>query len=373
MFLFVLAPVFALYVSNDVMAVEFVPVLGYGASPVGFETQFDIPAAFMPENDTLFRLNLKGGLANRNVLQNYIDGSWNGNLAINEYLYGYADYEFYISQNFFKNRLSVFGTFRGRHELAFDNLEYYLQRDEDPMSSWTGLPANGDDIFSIAEISGNRYAISHQTRFGFSLNYMDWGNLSGSGINFGLSATIAPEKMINSNGTDNKGNRNPAFDYYSVNSYLNIKNTIFQWKRKNGFNVLSLVVENNTSYRTLWGDHVPMFMNSGGIWRASSTNLNHSINNTSYITLYGPQFISTDCYPYAYVFFGVGASFGKLNNAVDQTFYSDFYTSAGVHLHLKLFNVINMFSEFGYVFIPDRVASSSQGYHDTKFGFYISL
>ena len=118
------------------------------------------------------------------------------------------------------------------------------------------------------------------------------------------------------------------------------------------------------------GSKVPVYIQGGNVWDdIAAPNTQHVITNKSSLTFYGPQ-LTVDTYPALSVFLNLGWSFGKALNSTDSARYNEFVIVYGAEARLMLFNIAQLYWQWGYVTNP---VFNEEGGLVSRIGFTLAL
>jgi|GEM_PF-1237813 hypothetical protein len=386
----------AVMLNDIVLGVTMHPDFALNMFPVAIEAEFSMPGLeFNPGNSTSLTFTMNAGYTPRWLTQDPRTGAfltWDDTdstlLSDNsttfsreqaEYSALFSAWSLALSQGLAYSPITkgdlitATVSFDGRWEQAMERLEASRHADWALGGNLTFSDNSGTrSIFSgpllgTPDLQGNRYMLSTSLNAGITINLQNETNTTLDGIEIEASGLWAPWWLFNDlqwfDGTS---------DYWMLSAALSAGHTLYQKRRSNGYNTVSLVLSDDLSYRWLDGNKIPKFAETGGIWGVSAQNLTHALTNSLKLSVFGPQFIAQDCYPYAYAFLDMGYASGYLNNTGHSLKYSNFMGSTGVHVHLRLFGIFHVFYEIGYIFGPEINAAAGSTSPGTL-GFYISL
>ena len=141
--------------------------------------------------------------------------------------------------------------------------------------------------------------------------------------------------------------------------------TLFEDTDSSGYVRWSLVIDDQMEIRVLSGSDVPKFAEttSNTVWGLTPDNMTFFGRNSLKLHYYGQQFLRGLCVPSAYIFIDLGYTGGYLNNSA-KGIKSSFWTgSAGINIDLQMFEILHIYYELGYIFLP--------GNDESKKGFSI--
>lgn len=353
-----------------------------GVFPTSLMYQFNLP---VPGDSTILGLRLDNGLEYRTLRQRPQDGAFysklleEGGEAVDGFSYGqtreytvlFDEFNIIFQQGAIHNdftdrdllsfRLSV----DGRFENAFERLSW-LTADDSAAGVFYTTPGNArfQDVTSwvgAPELKDNRSVFMISVTAGAEINYLRDKRTRRDG--FTLSSTI----RYNPAGFSFLGStRNISF--FLVDTKLDLAYTIFSVAQSGNSELtwVSLVLDNRSVYRVLYGNAVPAYVQGGKIWGLQLPNSEHVFTNKLSLTLYGPQMKSKDCFPAIKVFLDAGLSAGNALNTADEAIaVLEAASSWGVRASFVLFNILECYYEYGSVLDPvfndAKTASSKFG------------
>lgn len=372
-------PLYCVGFGYSVMDIRTTAEFARGIFPSSLLYQFNIPVPdFVPGSKTLFSFRLDNGLEYRKLRQDPRTGEHYAsdpekeeNQFPKDYMVLFDEWGFVFGQGFLKmtatkkDLVTPWITLGGRFENAYERL------------SWMTGPENVEGVFhkdfntireeflpetliGTPELAGNRSVHQLYISLGLDIDYMKDETTRRNGIKNSTWVRFSPGSI--------QFLGDSSADFYLLWNKLSLSWTPFAIRQEGKRNTtwLSLVFDNSTTYRVLWGSKIPYYVTGGDIWGAKGANTQHNITNRTSLTLYGPQINSYDCYPFISAFLDVGYSFGKSMNRNVEEVLSDTYMSAGVRAELVIFNVASIYYEYGYVF--DNTLNEKP-YGEHRFGF----
>ena len=361
---------------------------GFLPSYIAYKFGLDNLLQLIPDRQTEISLTLSTGIIPRTISQNPVNGDplwiWRSNTAIevplNDGTDGSvlldtrdlieADYDtmsggwslkfgqgFGESVERGKDALEAWFSFDGHWERAMDPI---LQLDR------TGYPfENGIFAYDVADkravpryilsgtpdLRGDRQMLSMSFNLGFSYNMRYIATARMTGIDLQGTLTWAPGALSNSF----SGNA----DYLRLWLYATCGYTLIEKLGDDGLINRSMVLEDDAEMRVLAGSLVPKFAETtrGQVWGLTPDNMSFFARNSLRLHYYGQQFMSGLCVPSVYLFVDIGYSGGFVNNT-GRTIAGSFWTgSAGLNIDLQMFEVLHVYYELGYIFLPGNDVS----------------
>lgn len=262
---------------------------------------------------------------------------------------------------------------RTRYYMALENLNaaIYGLGDESPAKllfvdkEGKDIPPFGPDSYIQAYpwLSGNR---NTWNSYLFLYTYYDWRTPRGfeayDGFYAELSVEYGPFWLLN--------NITPSFatsDFYKFTGYLEERWTLYSLEQDNGWNWVNiqLIHTNEASYTG--GDVVPEAF-------LPTDRLSASFNDRIALMVIGPQFLVSDCYPYAELSLDNSVYFGSVvNDKTNSGFVWEVQSYAELELHLKLFGFIQLEYSVQYKFFSGIWPDYPQFSQDAAVKFYISI
>ncbi len=380
-------PLFAIGFGYHIFEIRTTPDFGKGIFPTSLKYQFNFPVPDMvPGSKTIFTFRLDNGLEYRQLRQNPNTGALYAKnpeyLTIDEfsedfdrtYSVQFDEFNLLFSQGFvhtsFANEdlLTAQVSLDGRFENAFENLTWLYDKDHmegvfykeignkrfDDSTTWIGAP----------ELIGDRSVFQLSLTFDLEFNMLRDKITRKDGVKVRSSFRYNPSWLQVFGDT--------SASYMLSKNTLDAAFTLFAIKQNGSRDTtwLSVVLEDNLTYRYIKGTKVPAYMQGGHIWGTQAPNAEHVLTNRVSLTLYGPQINSYDCYPSISGFVDVGYSAGKvLNSSLNETI-NEFTGSIGVTLKFIIFNIVNFYYEYGYVFDP---VFTEEKYSKQSFGFSVGI
>ena len=356
------------------------PEFGHGVFPSSVMYQFNFP---MPDlidgTKTELAFRLDNGLVYRHLRQNPDNGSF---LALDppdyptEYTVLFDEFNLFFGQGFVDTAFSdndlitVFLSIDGRFENAYERLSWLSNTEETdgvfgytdsngwvnrfPDSSWVGAP----------ELSGDRMMFQTSITTGIIIDYMQTKVTRRDGARLASYLRMAPDWMLLSDKTGN---------FLVSWTELDLAKTLFTVRQEDPRDLswVSVVLDNHTVYRYLYGDRIPQYILGGDIWGDSDVPAFSSVlTNRLSLTIYGPQINSRDTYPLVTVFWDFGVGFGEPVNSMDRTSGIETVGSYGVRAELIIFDIAKLYYEIGCVYDP---AFNEKVYVEQRFGFSVGI
>ena len=155
-------------------------------------------------------------------------------------------------------------------------------------------------------------------------------------------------------------------DFLISSNTLDLSLTLFHLERGSGKSWISLVLDNSTTYRFIWGDKVPVYIEGGVLFDdVAAPATRHVVTNELALTIYGPQF-TVDTYPSVSLFWDFGYSFGPALNSVADTTYGETVSVWGVKAEFLVLDIFKVYWHWGYVVDP---VFNEQSRAITRLGF----
>lgn len=360
----------------------------FGIFPSSLLYQFNFPVPdFIPGSKTELAFRLDNGLVYRNLRQDPDSGEL---LARNPveypttYTVHFDEFNLLFGQGFFNTSFSendlitLWVSVDGRFEYAYERLSWMSGPNEREGLFWTIADGKRvkrfDDSVSwigAPELEGNRQSFQTSLSFGLEFDLMRDFITRRDGVKLSSFVRWRPEWLVLNGLSDDSGL------YLLSWNELKLSKTLVSVKQNDPRNLswFSIVFDNSTIYRYIQGEKVPAYIQGGNIWGTSVPNSEHVITNRLSLSIYGPQINSRDCYPYITGFWDIGYSFGNvLNRAVDEKI-SEVAGSIGFRAGFMIFNVAEVFFEYGYIYDPVLNESSADGFKssDYKFGITVGI
>ena len=185
---------------------------------------------------------------------------------------------------------------------------------------------------------------------GVVVDYMRTRVTRRDGVRLGSYLRMAPDWMLLSDKTGN---------FLASWTELDLSKTLFSVEQTDPRDLswVSIVLDNHTEYRYLFGDRIPQYILGGDIWGDSDVPAFSSVLvNRLSLTVYGPQINSRDTYPLIMVFWDFGIGFGE--------------GSYGFRAEFIIFDIAKLYYEIGCVYDP---AFNEKVYVEQRFGFSVGI
>lgn len=358
--LFVISPLMSIGFGYHVFEVRTSPNFGLNGwqFPTSVLYQFNFPVPdFIPGSATSFAFRLDNGLDYRTLRQDPMTGAMltpdDSSYPERDYVTLFDEFNFAFSQGFFHTGFANEDLIRlnilvgGRFENAFEDLAYFS--DSEHTEGVFHTIANGQivnrypfgDAFlpGTPELSGGRSTFELSLSAGIDLNFLSNDITSKNGVKFSSWMRYSPEWL--NFFTDSS-------DFLLWQNKLDVAWTLFRLPFVNSCSSLSMVLSNSTTYRYLFGEKIPYYIQGGKIWETVAVPTEHVITSHTALTLYGPQFFAPDVYPYVSAFMDVGYGWGKVLNS-DVAMDGDFVISYGLEAEFILFNIARIYYDIGVV------------------------
>ena len=356
------------------------PDFAHGVFPSSVMYQFNFPMPdLIPGTKTVLAFRLDNGLVYRHLRQNPDDGSF---LALDppdyptEYTVLFDEFNLFFGQGFVDTEFSdndlvtVFLSIDGRFENAYERLSWLSSPSETggvfgyttssgwvdryPGSSWIGAP----------ELSGDRMMFQTSITAGVVVDYMRTRVTRRDGVRLGSYLRMAPDWMLLSDKTGN---------FLASWTELDLSKTLFAVEQTDPRDLswVSIVLDNHTEYRYLFGDRIPQYILGGDIWGDSDVPAFSSVLvNRLSLTVYGPQINSRDTYPLIMVFWDFGIGFGEPLNSLNRSSGVETVGSYGFRAEFIIFDIAKLYYEIGCVYDP---AFNEKVYVEQRFGFSVGI
>ncbi|GEM_PF-3152638 len=157
-----------------------------------------------------------------------------------------------------------------------------------------------------------------------------------------------------------------ATDFWTIDASAIGYLTLFTKAQKNGMNWLSLMLQDTVRYNHTGGNKVPRHV-------LPENRFSNRLSNSLTLIMYGPQFITWDCYPYISFSVNNGYRFGPIVNSVLDASYSEFTGSLNWTFHLKLFGFIHFDYGMWYNFMRGIGDANPEWGNGGSISFYFSV
>lgn len=356
------------------------PEFSDGVFPSSVVYQFNFPMVNLVEgSESEVAARLDAGLDFRQLRQNPDDGSFYAENPVDfdlDYMAMYGEISLFYSQGFLhkaavdKDFITLYASFDVRFEHAYETLDWmsdsdhtdglfkYVADDGSRVyrfsgSSWTGAP----------ELKGKRQTTQLSLTFAFTMDYLREGVTDRDGVSFKSWWRWTPENAPLATG-------NSGF-IASYNTVQLSKTLLYRGQAGKDLSWVSIVLDDFLTYRILWGDKIPVYIQGGDIWGDSDVpNLQHAITNRLALTVYGPQVLVPDFYPSLTLFLDLGWGLGKAMNSKSDETYFEFVSSYGLRGELVMYNICSLFFELGCVVNP---AFNEDHYVKGRAGFQLGI
>ena len=361
------------------------PEFSEGVFPSSVIYQFNFPVKdFIQGSSTAVAARLDAGLAFPTLRQDPDDGSFyaqeshpdHGAFDL-DYTTMFGEINLFYSQGFMhkdkpdKDFLTVYAAIDARFEHSYDRLDWMtdsghtdglfhyvedgVKTNRFPGSSWKGAP----------ELKSDRTNTQFSITLSFTVDYLREETTERDGFKFTTWLRYAPEYLNFSSGKS---------DFIASYSTLQYSKTLLSKENKiwpKDLNWVSLVFDDILTYRVIFGDKVPVYIQGGDIWGDSDVpNLRNVFTNRAQVTLYGPQLYARDLYPDLTFFFDLGLGVGKALNSDSDKSYTEWVSSYGIRAEFVLYNICEVFFEIGCVLNP---AFDDDRYVEWRAGFRLGI
>lgn len=339
-----------------------------GIFPLSVDYQFNFPVPDIVEgSSTEFAFRLNNGLDFRTLRQNPDTGSFyaltGGADYPLDYMTVFDEFNLFYNQGFVDDHITIGLAITGRFENSYERLTFL----RDGIGEGLFWKADGTERFSgssftgAPELKGNRSVFQTYISALFEADYLDDRMTRRDGFRFSSYFRITgPWMLLNDKSAD---------FIYSSNT-VDLAVSFLSFERESGKSWFSIVFDNSTTYRFIMGSKVPVYIQGGNVWGdIAAPNTQHVITNKSSLTFYGPQ-LTVDTYPALAVFLNLGWSFGKALNSTDSARYNEFVIVYGAEARLMLFNIAQLYWQWGYVTNP---VFNEEGGLVSRIGFTLAL
>lgn len=358
-----LSPVMAIGFGIHTFEIRTSPEFSQGVFPTSLLYQFDFPVPdLIPGRVTEFDFRLDNGLSFRTLRQHPDTGvpfaSDPGKVDFpTDYITIYDEMNLVFGQGFLDSPLSekdlfkFWLTFDIHIENSYERLSWLIDPTETeglfyiqpkigdtpaverfPDSSWIGQP----------ELSGNRSTIAPSFSLGFDIELMEDKVTRRNGLKYSFWTRLNPAWTA--------WFGNSSQDYLLFWNKLDLAYTLFSIPQQGSdLTYISLVLDNTTTYRFISGSKVPYYIQGGKIFGTQAINAENVLTDRLSLTLYGPQIVNKECYPFMTAFLDCGIGIGRMLNSASSDIYNDIVASYGMRLGLVILNIANFYFEIGRV------------------------
>ncbi|MCF0238308.1 MAG: hypothetical protein HUK24_06880 [Sphaerochaetaceae bacterium] len=323
---------------------------------------------FLKDQTTEVGVRISTGTIARTLTKNPVDGSYISEIGDtttrkffednSEYDVMFASWNAGIAQGIGKSKNSATGdlltlrfTLDGQWEVAMNPLMQTKTRNgylfsNDIFYIDPNKPSEKDTLVGAPDLSRNRQLLSLSFNLYGKIDNLKLLSTMKSGISLEFKFTYAPSFLCLSQ--DYGG----VADYLRFWLYGSTGYTIYRKTDKNGKNLFSFGLFNDTEIRVLEGKHVPKYAETlkGSIWFYEPDGMTFLARNTLRLEYYGQEFLGNSV-PYLYLFWDISYAGGKRFNAVKTELDSVWTGSFGLHIELKMFDFMHIYYEIGYVFL----------------------
>ena len=375
------APLAAIGFGYHVFEVRTEPEFSNGVFPTSVMYQFNFPMPdFISGRSTILAFRLDNGLAYRNLRQSPWDGSILARDPVSyptEYTVLFDEFNLFFAQGFMETRdekkdlLTAFISIDGRFENAYERLSWLsgpgdmeglfntfdggTKAERFPGASWVGAP----------ELAGSRSMFQTSITAGLVVDWMDDDVTRRDGVRFGSYLRFSPSWMPLSTGDASFiVSWNELEASKTLCSVGQTGRTELSW--------FSVVLDDKLTYRYIFGDKVPSYIQGGDIWgRGDVPNAAHVLSNRLSLTFYGPQINSRDSYPSLTIFWDLGLGLGRVLNrgSVDE-FIAETVGSYGIKVEFIIFGIIELYYEIGCSYDG---AFNEDSYVEQRFGVTVGI
>ena len=274
-----------------------------------------------------------------------------------EYTVLFDEFNLFFNQGFWNDLLTLGVSIDGRFENAYESLEYLSAPDGDALFTLDDGSARFSSFIGAPELEGSRSIFQTYLSGLLTIDFMDDETVRRNGARLTSDFRITgPWMPMN----DSSG------DFLISSNTLDLSLTLFHLERGSGKSWISLVLENSTTYRFIWGDKVPVYIEGGVLFDdVAAPATRHVVTNELALTIYGPQF-TVDTYPSVSLFWDFGYSFGPALNSVADTTYGETVSVWGVKVEFLVLDIFKVYWHWGYVVDP---VFNEQSRAITRLGF----
>jgi hypothetical protein len=373
--------VFAISPTGSVTSIGQSSDVGNSIYPVSINVNYgvyDFP--LLKDMPLRFTVALSGGYSTHYITQNSTDGEfgWDGGTTRT---YGtiFSTYSFKLTQPLrvpfdLPGSLTTYASFDCRYERPVTTASYFgsLTAGDSFSSTFTDTDGKLLDIFSspdgligTPELNGNMYLRAFSFVGGLSYS----NTINGYYYRISNKAILAPEIGNMNAGGDIYGGES---EYFRLSTSLYVKKDIYGMKYNafgvgSGARLFNLYICDSLSYRYLNGDKVPMFAQN-------YSNLRHGVGNTLALHLDGPQFLTADTYPSAYISYVDNFQWGALNNCTtgyeypSTSVFSHYYKA---YFDMRVIGIIHFSTDYTWNLDQDSMFSGSGSY--SGFSFWVNI
>ena len=361
------APLAAIGFGYHVFEVRTEPEFSNGVFPTSVMYQFNFPMPdFISGRSTILAFRLDNGLAYRNLRQSPCDGSILARDPVSyptEYTVLFDEFNLFFAQGFGETRdeekdlITAFISLDGRFENAYESLEYLSAPDGDALFTLDDGSARFSSFIGAPELEGSRSIFQTCLSGLLAIDFMDDETVRRNGARLTSDFRITGPWMPMNDSTG---------DFLISSNTLDLSITLFHLERGSGKSWISLVLDNSTTYRFIWGDKVPVYIEGGVLFDdVAAPATRHVVTNELALTIYGPQF-TVDTYPSVSLFWDFGYSFGPALNSVADTTYGETVSVWGVKVEFLVLDIFKVYWHWGYVVDP---VFNEQSRAVTRLGF----
>lgn len=224
-------------------------------------------------------------------------------------------------------------------------------------------PYGGSNIKAHPWLNRNRISLNNFVYLDASLNLKkSTGFNTADGIGFSMRAEWGPWWLLNEILPIGR-----TSDYYRLSFSFEQRITVFTVNQEDGRNWLSSYVGHSDSISYIDGSVIPMN-------KITTDRLKGAFTDKIWITIYGPQFLAADCYPYIELALTNNCYFGGIQNEQSRSTELYEWTSRfSVVLHLRLFGFVHVEYTAGYDFMRGMHAEFPSWDQSATINFYVSL
>ena len=333
-----------------------------GIFPIAVNYQFNFPVPdLLPGSMTELAFRLDNGLDFRTLRQNPKTGDFyalSGGVDYSlDYMVVYDEFNLFFNQGFWNDHLTLGVSIDGRFENAYESLEYLSNPDGNALFTLPDGSARFKSFIGAPELEGSRSIFQTYLSGLLAIDFMDDEAVRRNGARLTSDFRITgPWMPMN----DSSG------DFLISSNTLDLSLTLFHLERGSGKSWISLVLDNSTTYRFIWGDKVPVYIEGGVLFDdVAAPATRHVVTNELALTIYGPQF-TVDTYPSVSLFWDFGYSFGPALNSVADTTYGETVSVWGVKVEFLVLDIFKVYWHWGYVVDP---VFNEQSRAITRLGF----
>lgn len=341
----------ALDVSTRVTELKTHPDFWAGVFPTDVSYRITLSGfEFIQDRITDIGLELSTGTTARVLTRNPLTGLPTGEKKAFDAMY--AAWRIGVQQGLWhsektgKDLVTFDAAFEGRWEMTMDPLLQTGSRTGHLFSEPEFNLVSFMELKGAPDLSGDRQLFAMGFRAAGKFNDYILKTANTNGVKAEFEMEWFPKSMNISSDTGG------VVDFFRLWLFADYAKMFFRKADDEGKNLYSMGMTSDLEMRVLAGSAVPKYAErlKGSIWWYEPENSTFLIRNTTKLNYYGEQFLGA-CVPRAYAFLDLSYTGGKLNNCIDKSLSSILTGSAGLHLELQVYEVLEIYYELGYVFL----------------------